>query len=82
MYNNSCNNNASSTRVFAALCAVLAMMTSAAEASPFAYVANYFSNTVSVIDTATNTVVGTPKHCFGDRHRHQHGCGDPGPGGN
>ncbi len=31
----------------------------AAEAAPFAYVTNVNSNTVSVIDTATNTVVAT-----------------------
>jgi YVTN family beta-propeller protein len=30
-----------------------------AEAAPFAYVANFIGNTVSVIDTATNTVVAT-----------------------
>lgn len=29
-------------------------------ASPFAYITNMFSNTVSVIDTATNTVVASP----------------------
>jgi YVTN family beta-propeller protein len=29
-------------------------------AAPFAYVANSHSNSVSVIDTATNKVVGTP----------------------
>ncbi|MBA4372566.1 MAG: hypothetical protein C0402_06850 [Thermodesulfovibrio sp.] len=29
-------------------------------AAPFAYITNHGSNTVSVIDTATNTVVGTP----------------------
>ena len=32
---------------------------SLAEAAPFAYVANYNSNNISVIDTATNTVVAT-----------------------
>ena len=31
-----------------------------AEAAPFLYVANEADNTVSVIDTATNTVVGSP----------------------
>src|ERR1700724_2421049 len=31
-----------------------------AEAAPFAYVTNANSNTVSVISTATNTVVGSP----------------------
>ena len=30
-----------------------------AEAAPFAYVANFTDTTVSVIDTATNTVVAT-----------------------
>jgi YVTN family beta-propeller protein len=48
---------------FAALCAalVLAIGLSArpAQAAPFAYVTSYYSNTVSVIDTATNTVVAT-----------------------
>ena len=29
-------------------------------AEPFAYISNYGDNTVSVIDTATNTVVGVP----------------------
>jgi YVTN family beta-propeller protein len=37
----------------------LGLMASAAEAAPFAYVTNSGSNTVSVIDTATNTVVTT-----------------------
>ena len=36
-----------------------AARTSVAAASPFAYVANSSSNTVSVIETATNTVVAT-----------------------
>jgi YVTN family beta-propeller protein len=49
---------------FMALFAVLAMglglLASPAEAAPFAYVVNNGDNTVSVIDTATNTVVGTP----------------------
>src|SRR4030095_8038725 len=31
----------------------------AAYATPFAYISNNFNNTVSVIDTATNTVVAT-----------------------
>jgi YVTN family beta-propeller protein len=31
----------------------------AAYAAPFAYISNFASNTVSVIDTATNTVVAT-----------------------
>jgi YVTN family beta-propeller protein len=51
-------------RGFMALWAMLAMglglMASPAEAAPFAYVANTHDNTVSVIDTASNTVVGTP----------------------
>jgi YVTN family beta-propeller protein len=64
MYNNkSCNKRASMTRGFLALCAVLAIwlgaLASTAEAQPFAYVANGSSNTVSVIDTATNTVTAT-----------------------
>src|SRR5258708_29027162 len=33
--------------------------TVAAEAAPFAYVANVMSNSVSVIDVATNTLVAT-----------------------
>ena len=37
----------------------LGMAASPAEAAPFAYVANSVSNTVSVIDTATNMVVAT-----------------------
>ncbi|HEX3496856.1 MAG TPA: beta-propeller fold lactonase family protein, partial [Methylocella sp.] len=48
-------------RVFMALLAVLPMgLPLAAEAAPFAYVVNEVSATVSVIDSATNTVVGTP----------------------
>jgi len=35
------------------------LVSAPAEAKPFAYVTNFFSNTVSVIDTATNTVVAT-----------------------
>jgi len=38
----------------------LGAMAPPAEAAPFAYVANGGDNTVSVIDTATNTVVGIP----------------------
>src|SRR3977135_1551829 len=46
---------------FRALCAVLAMgLALAAEAAPFAYVVNSGDGTASVIDTATNTVVGIP----------------------
>ena len=61
---NSHGSCASVARGFAALGAVLAMgvglLASPAEAAPFAYVANYIANTVSVIDTATNTVVAPP----------------------
>ncbi len=38
---------------------VLGAMASSAEAAPFAYVANYVSGTISVIDTATNKVMAT-----------------------
>ncbi len=38
----------------------LGAMAPSAEAAPFAYVVNSGDGTVSVIDTATNTVVGTP----------------------
>ena len=38
----------------------LALAACPAEAAPFLYVANTGDNTVSVIDTATNTVVGLP----------------------
>ncbi|HEY4847097.1 MAG TPA: hypothetical protein VIH87_04690 [Methylocella sp.] len=54
---------AASARGLAALWAMLAMglalAATPAEAAPFAYVANEFSSTVSVIDTATNSVVAT-----------------------
>jgi YVTN family beta-propeller protein len=64
----SSNNNrsgAASAEVFIALFAVmlvmgLSAMAPPAEAAPFAYVANGGDGTVSVIDTATNTVVGIP----------------------
>jgi YVTN family beta-propeller protein len=64
----SSNNNrsgAASAQVFMALFAVvlvmgLGAMALPAEAAPFAYVANGGDGTVSVIDTATNTVVGIP----------------------
>ena len=46
--------------LIAALAMGLASMASPAAAAPFAYVTNEFSNSVSVIDTATNTVVGAP----------------------
>ena len=38
----------------------LALAACPAEAAPFLYVTNTGDNTVSVIDTATNTVVGLP----------------------
>jgi YVTN family beta-propeller protein len=62
---NSDGSRAATTRAgFMALFAVLAMglglLASPAEAAPFAYVVNNGDNTVSVIDTATNAVVGTP----------------------
>jgi YVTN family beta-propeller protein len=61
--NNSNRSRAASARGFAALCAVLAMglglTASPAAAAPFAYVTNETDGTVSVIDTATNTVVAT-----------------------
>jgi YVTN family beta-propeller protein len=50
-------------RGFVAFCAMLTvglgLMAAPAAAAPFAYVANETSNNVSVIDTATNTVVAT-----------------------
>ena len=45
--------------LFAALTMGLGLMASPAAAAPFAYVTNYLDGTVSVIDTATNTVVAT-----------------------
>jgi YVTN family beta-propeller protein len=45
--------------LFALLVAGLGLMASRAEAAPFAYVTNFIDGTVSVIDTATNTVVAT-----------------------
>ena len=61
---NSNGSRAAPARGFMALFAVLAMglgaMAPPAEAAPFAYVANGGDGTVSVIDTATNTVVGIP----------------------
>jgi YVTN family beta-propeller protein len=54
---------AASVRGFVALCAMLAVglgaMALPVEAAPFAYVTNAGDGTVSVIDTATNTVVAT-----------------------
>jgi YVTN family beta-propeller protein len=48
---------------FAGLCTVIglavALNAARAEAAPFAYVTNRDSNSVSVIDTATNTPLGT-----------------------
>jgi YVTN family beta-propeller protein len=41
-------------------CLTLVLFGAEASASPFAYVANQLSNTVSVIDTATNAVVASP----------------------
>ncbi|HEX3494293.1 MAG TPA: hypothetical protein VHT48_02795, partial [Methylocella sp.] len=45
--------------VWAVLAMGLGALASPAEAAPFAYVANGNDNTVSVIDTATNTMVAT-----------------------
>ena len=64
MYSNNRNESGAAwARGFMALCAVLAMglglMARPAEAAPFAYVTNDGADTVSVIDTATNTVVAT-----------------------
>ncbi len=39
--------------------AMILMLVSIAGAAPFAYITNYGSNTVSVIDTATNNVTAT-----------------------
>jgi len=62
--NSSKRSLASCARGFAALWAVLvggiAFSARPAEAAPFAYVANSTGNSVSAIDTATNTVVGSP----------------------
>ncbi len=62
--NNRIGRRAARALGFMALCAVLAMglglMVKPAEAAPFAYVANSGFGTVSVIDTPTNKVVGTP----------------------
>ena len=62
--NNSERSRALWARGFAALWAVLVLAVAfsvrPAEAAPFAYVANTNDNTVSVIDTATNLVVGPP----------------------
>ena len=63
--NNSDGSRVSWARGFMALFAIvlamgLALAACPAEAAPFLYVANAGDNTVSVIDTATNTVVGLP----------------------
>jgi DNA-binding beta-propeller fold protein YncE len=60
MYSNNTNGSrAASARGFAALFAALAMglalVASPAEGAPFAYVTNFTSANVSVIDTATKT---------------------------
>ncbi len=49
--------NAKRCLVFCAV--ILSLWAGAAHAAPFAYISNYGSNNVSVIDTATNTVVAT-----------------------
>jgi YVTN family beta-propeller protein len=63
-HNSDASRAATARAGFMALFAVLAMglglLASPAEAAPFAYVVNNGDNSVSVIDTATNTVVGTP----------------------
>jgi YVTN family beta-propeller protein len=64
MYNNNSNGGrTASARGLMALWAVLAMALALsarpAAAAPFAYIANGTANTVSVIDTASNTVVAT-----------------------
>src|ERR1700739_4288068 len=61
--NNSNGSRTASARGFAALGATLALILAVslaaapAEAQPFAYVTNFISNDVSVIDTTTNMVV-------------------------
>jgi YVTN family beta-propeller protein len=64
MYNNNSNRSCAAwargfTILFAMLALGLGLMASRAEAQPFAYVANQGDNTVSVIATASNTVVAT-----------------------
>jgi YVTN family beta-propeller protein len=61
MYSNNSNGSCAAARSFMAPFAImlavgLALAASRAEAQPFAYVTNSGDNTVSVIDTATNTV--------------------------
>ena len=66
MYSSNSNRSgAAAARVFMALFAImltmaLGLLASPAAAAPFAYVANEGDGTVSVINTATNTVVGIP----------------------
>jgi YVTN family beta-propeller protein len=64
MYNNNSNRSRAALAwgfmaLFAGLAMGLGAMASPAEAQPFAYVTNRGTNNVSVIDTATNTVVTT-----------------------
>ena len=47
------------TTLWAFLVMLVALSVRPAEAAPFAYVPNFDSNNVSVIDTATNAVVAT-----------------------
>ena len=69
--NDSKNNIASRARRFAAIYAALALGLAfgsrPAAAAPFAYVTNIGSNNVSVIDTASNTVVATVPVGFNPR---------------
>jgi YVTN family beta-propeller protein len=61
-HNNSNGSGVASARGLTALFIMLAMglgLMASAEAAPLAYVTNTGSNTVSVIDTATNSVVAT-----------------------
>src|ERR1700726_1023040 len=65
MHRNSNGSRAAAARGFMALFAVMLVMGLGAmappgEAAPFAYVTNGGDNAVSVIDMATNTVVGIP----------------------
>jgi YVTN family beta-propeller protein len=45
---------------FGVISLLFCLMPALAMAAPFAYITNYFDNTVSVIDTETNTVIGAP----------------------
>src|ERR1700724_283862 len=63
--NNSKHRGATSAQVFMArftimLAMALGLIALPAAAAPFVYVVNEGDGTVSVIDTATNTVAGTP----------------------